>query len=302
MTLILEEASLPTPMWAVARTLLFADKPLPLAEARALLSPPALFPDGTDSRNTFDHACQSLQEYGVLDAISGSLTLTEQGKKLTLENYETFCHLLRTAVLSAERNTGIGTTREGRGPREFVRALSWFLCRDPLAESVSWTEVSKAQSQPDTVPFPSLPGLLPIANSNRWNRFTYWALALGFAEIAVLGSEGRRIIPDCTRAVGHTIRSLWPVGTQVDGHEAVAAVLSGLPVLPGGAYSRALGFPEPSRLSPALSFALLSAADRGWIELARPSDAPRDIFAVDPDAPGGVRRITYLVVKEGLDG
>jgi hypothetical protein len=208
-------------------------------------------------------------------------------------------------VLAVERNDGLGTTREGRGPREFVRALCWFLCRDPADEPVSSSSYSAAQSQPGVVPFPALPGLPPIGNSNRWNRFVYWALALGFAEVAVVGvagAEGRRIIPDCTQAVGRTIRKLWPVGMQIEGHELVATVLRELPVLPGGAYSRALGLTQPDQLSSALSFALLSAADHGWIDLLQPSDAPRDIFAVDPDAASGSRRITYVVVREGLDG
>jgi len=302
MTLILEEASLPAPMWAVTRALLIMGKPMPAEDVKALVSPPALFADGTDSRETFDHAAQSLEEYGVLTPRSETLALAIHGSRIRLDDYSGFCDLLRTAVLAAERNDGLGTTREGRGPREFVRALCWFLCRDPADESVSSTSYSAVQSQPGVVPFPALPGLTPIANSNRWNRFTYWALALGFAEVAVFGAEGRRIIPDCTQAVGRTIRKLWPVGKQVEGHEVVAAVLRELPVLPGGAYSRALGLPQSDQLSSALSFALLSAADRGWIDLRQPSDAPRDIFAVDPDAASGTRRITYVVVREGLDG
>lgn len=302
MTLILEEASLPAPMWATTRALRFVGKPLPKAAAKALLSPPALFAGGVDTRDTFDHAVQSLAEYGVLTAGSDSLTLTPAASVIGIDDYGAFCDLLRAAVLSSDRNEGLGTTREGRGPREFVRALCWFLCRDPLAEPVGWTEVSRAQSHSGVVAFPALPGLSPIINSNRWNRFVYWALALGFAEVAVSGTEGRRIIPDCTRAVGRTIRKQWPVGKQIDGHEVVAAVLRELPVLQGGAYSRDLGLAQPDRLSSALSFALLSAVDRGWIDLQQPSDAPRDIFAVDPDVVGGARRITYIVVREGLDG
>ncbi len=302
MTLILEEASLPAPMWATTRALLFIGKPVPTADAEALLSPPALFAGGADTRDTFDHAVQSLAEYGVLTAGSDSLTLTPAASTIRVDDYGAFCDLLRAAVLSGERNEGLGTTREGRGPREFVRALCWFLCRDPLDEPVSWAEVSRAQSQSGIAAFPALPGLSPIMNSNRWNRFVYWALALGFAEVAISASEGRRIIPDCTRAVGRTIRKRWPVGKQIDGHEVAATVLREIPVLPGGAYSRDLGLPQPDRLSPALSFALLSAADRGWIELQQPSDAPRDVFAVDPDVAGGARRITYVAVREGLDG
>ncbi|MFI5897674.1 protein DpdG [Actinoplanes sp. NPDC051513] len=302
MTLILEEAALPAPMWATTRALLFIGKPLLTADAKAMLSPPALFPGEADTRETFDQAVQSLTEYGVLTVNSESLTLTPAASTIRIDDYGAFCDLLRAAVFSDERNQGLGTTREGRGPREFVRALCWFLCREPLNEPISWNEVSAAQSQPGIPALPALPGLTPIRNSNRWNRFVYWALALGFAEIAASGSEGRRIIPDCTRAVGRTIRKGWPVGKQIEGHDVVATVLRELPVLPGGAYSRELGFAQPDRLSPALSLALLSAADRGWIELQQPSDAPRDVFAVDPDVAGGARRITYVVVRERLDG
>ncbi|MBO3752586.1 hypothetical protein J5X84_41595 [Streptosporangiaceae bacterium NEAU-GS5] len=302
MTLILEEASLPAPMWAVTRALLFMGKPLAMPDAKVLLSPPALFAGGADSRSTFDYAVQSLAEYDILTTSSGSLSLTPAASEIRIDDYGAFCDLLRTAVLSGERNEGLGATREGRGPREFVRALCWFLCRDPLDDPVSWTEVSRTQSQSGIVAFPALPGLSPFANGNRWNRFVYWALALGFAEFAVSGTQGQRIIPDCTRAVARSIRKRWPVGAQIDGHEVVATVLSELPVLPGGTYSRDLGLAQPDRLSPALSFALLSATDRGWIELQQPSDAPRDIFAVDPDVAGGARRITYVVVREGLDG
>lgn len=301
MTLLLDHASFPVPMWVITRALLFIRRPLAVDEARALLTPEALPEESETKRKTFDRAVNTLEEYGMLNVESGLLTLTPAASKIPVDNYAAFCDHLRVAMLSANRNSGLGTGTDG-GPREFVRALCWFLGRSPLADPLNY-ELAEAEAGPGA--FPSLPDIPPFKNDTRWNRFQHWALALGFAEIAVTGADNR-LIPDCTRAVGRVIRGLWPVGEQIDSHELLVTVLRKLPVLPGGEFSRTLGLgpPEPDRMSPALSFALLSAItdDRDWLELRAAADAPRDVFAIDPDAPGGVRRITYVVVKEGLDG
>ncbi|NBE85421.1 hypothetical protein [Micromonospora rubida] len=302
MTLLNDPASVPAPMWAVTRALLFLGKPVQIQDAKALMSPVSLFGDATaaEKDTTFEWAYKTLANYGTLTVIDNTLTLAPAAQALRVEDYSLFVDFLRGAILTDERNSGLADNPDLRGPRDLTRALAWFLARDPFGPALNWDEASDEQS---LRPFPAQPNVKPFSSSFRWDRFVYWSIGLGFAEPSVLGNDGRasRIIPDCTAAVGRTIRQLWPAKSRILGHEAEAALLRALPVLPGGAYSRELGIPGHDTLSPALSFALLSAAGRGWVDLRQHDDAPRDIVLIDPDTAAGRRRVTELVVLEEID-
>jgi hypothetical protein len=302
MTLLNDPASMPAPMWAVTRALLFLDKPVQIQDAKALMSPVSLFGDASaaEKDTTFEWAYKSLADYGILNVVNDTLTLAPAARALRVDNYLLFVDFLRNAILTDERNSGIADNPDQRGPRDLTRALAWFLARDPFGPALNWSEASDEQS---LHPLPAQPDVKPFSNDLRWDRFVYWSIGLGFAETSILGNDGRasRILPDCTTAVGRTIRQLWPAMSRIAGNEAVESLLRALPVLPGGAYSRELGIAGPDTLSPALSFALLSAAGRGWVDLRQKDDAPRDIVLIDPDTAAGRRRVTELVVLEEID-
>jgi len=305
MALLNDPASMPEPMWAVTRALLFLGRPTRVQDVEALMSPPSLF-EGTaaaEKDHTFDNAYKTLADYDIVTGTDDMLVLSPRCRRVRIDSYAGYTDLLRAAVLDPERNSGLADNADQHGPRDLTRALAWFLARDPLSAPLGWDEASAEQSNPVRPPFPGLIGAMPFVNDFRWNRFVYWSTGLGLASPSILRTEGTatRIIPDCTAAVGRVIRQLWPTGKRVAAHQAVEDITAALPVLPGGDFSRALGIPESESLSPALSFAVLSAADRGWIELGQQDDAPRDVVLLDPDAASDRRRVTELVVKEIAD-
>ena len=177
------------------------------------------------------------------------------------------------------------------GPKDLVRAIAWFLTQDPFTP-YNWAAV--AQFQRDAFG----PGqALPLRNEYRWDRFGYWAPALGFAARPLAHVEGRSpLLPDCTVAVRDTAWSLWNEGATVSAGEFVAQIVEALPVLPGGSYSRRLGLATPpgDRVSLALSNALLAGEEEGWLLLSNTSDATT-IFLLNGS---GVREVESFTIKE----
>ena len=278
MTLINVEASIPSYMWAVARLLLACGGAVDEATAKLLLTPPSL-PAG-DNNTEYNAAIKTLAELGLVTVAAGTVELTPPVRALSIDDVAGFNAQLRAAALDPVRNEGLVTSPDLGGPKDLVRALSWFLQQD-VNTPLGWTEVE--QLQVDAFP-PPLP--LPFAdNSSRWNRFIYWGPALGLAA-PPLRPEGTaaRLVPDCTIAVRETMLSLWKEGHSMRPSEAIAGVLAELPVLPGGRYSRSLGLAAPQDVIPAsLSNALLSGHEAGWITLDQKSDAADVIFLLDAD-------------------
>jgi hypothetical protein len=278
MTLINTGASFPSYMWAVTRLLLASGGTAEVTSARLLLTPPSL-PAG-DSNDEFDVAVKTLLELGFVTVTDGTAELTSPVRALSIDDVTGFNAQLRTSVLDPARNEGLATNPDLGGPKDLVRALSWFLRQD-VNNPVGWTEIEQLQA--DAFP-PPLP--LPFAdNSSRWNRFIYWGPALGLAAPPLRAeSIAARLVPDCTVAVRETMLSLWKEGQSVRPGEVLARVLAELPVLPGGRYSRSLGLAAPEdAVSPSLSNALLTGHQVGWITLDQKSDAADVIFLLDAD-------------------
>jgi hypothetical protein len=298
MTLINDPASLPTPMWAVVRFLISAGGQHLADSAQAMLCPPSLLPEASRARDeTFNHAVRTLCELGLVTADDGQLRLSPPARGLAADDVDGFCAVLRTAVLDPGRNEGLSEGDDQTGPKDLVRALTWFLSRDPFT-SMNWNDVT--QSQEDSL----VPRVgKPIVNDSRWNRFSYWAPALGLASEPVLKDDraGQPLLPDCTLAVRHTVRSAWVKDQRVEAAEAAERIVADLPVLPSGHYSQSLGLRPPPHVSPALSYALLCGHDQGWIRLEHRSDAARDILLVDPDAATGTRRVTDISITGNPD-
>jgi hypothetical protein len=293
MALINEGASLPSPMWALARLLATEKKPLAVALARSVMSPPSL---GDNGSQTFDTALRTLAEYGAVAESGEKIALSPGWADLSADDPREFAELMRRAIFAPERNTQLAETATQEGPRDLTRALCWFLTLDPLGPPVSSTDIERLQDGA----LPSHVGL-PFQNDVRFGRFTFWGPALGFATNALLASDGpRRLAVDCTPAVRGTIARMWKPGQLIDAVEAVAAIRGALPVLPGGKYSTLLGLPSrPENIEPALSFALLCGHDQGWIKLERKADAPRAIQVIDPALSSGTRRVTHIGIAGG---
>jgi hypothetical protein len=291
MALLNDPASQPSQMWAVVRYLAFARNPVKYDRVRMLLSPPSLGDDG----KTFDWAVESLEELGmVAQAENGDLSLDGMATQLHGEDFGAFANVLRTRVLAPELNTGVGNDASQVGPRDLTRALAWFLSLDPLTNSLNWSDVQRLQPR----------ALRPevgkaIVNDTRWPRFVTWATALGLAAADLLVND--RIVPDCTAAVKRVLQDMGKPGHVFDALEALRTLRTSLPVLPGGAFSVAVGIPDPgdTTTSRALSFALLRGEDEGWLRLDRPgADARRFLSIQDPERPDAPRACRSIAILE----
>jgi hypothetical protein len=291
MALLNPPGILPTAMWAVTR--LIADgRPMNIKQAEALLSPTPLRGggDGTDVKETV----RALREIGLLrPERDGILQLTRPLAPAAADDFAAFAAELRAAALAPDLNTGIGDNDEQRGPRDLTRALVWFLTLDPLGEPLAHPDVERRQKGA----LPKQVGL-PFRNNTRWNSFTYWGPALGLVNQPLLATGGpRRLIPDPTGAVRQIVLSLWRAGDRPGVRSFVERLLGELPVLPGGAYARALGVVhDPERLDSATSFALLCGHHQKWIRLEYAADAADSLLVVDPDAPGRTRVVTDITI------
>lgn len=299
MTLINEPASFPAQMWGVVRFLLSVGGEYLTEQAQAMMSPPSLLSDeGARARDeTFSQAVGSLQDLGLLLVNDDQLTLPPPVMKLSPADVSGFTDLLARAVLDPGRNAGLAESDDQTGPKDLVRALAWFLTCDPFT-SLDLQAVTQLQ----TGAFPSHLGN-PIVNDVRWNRFVYWAPALGLASQPLLDNDrqGQQLIPDCTPAIRRTILTTWGKGQRIAAADAVDRIVDELPVLPGGRYSRALGLPSSTEVAESLSFALLCGHDQGWILLGRPSDAARDVLLADPDNASRTRRIGEITITGSIN-
>ncbi|HEY0640536.1 MAG TPA: protein DpdG [Pseudonocardiaceae bacterium] len=292
MVLINEPASFPANMWAVVRYLADARRPVPQETARALLCPPPLrSPEAGRPDPTFDNAVRSLTELGLVQAADGQLILGPSLAQADPDDLDGFLDQLRRAVLDPDRNSGLGTSDSQVGPRDLVRALAWFLAQDPLDPPMGMDEI--AQRQRDA--FADDVGRA-LVNDVRWNRFTYWAPALGFAADNLIPSTRTKLVPDCTEAVRRCLLSRFADRQTRDLGDVLEAIWADLPVLPGGRYSRELGLPVADVLAPSLSFALLRGVEAAWWRLEDPADAPRTVLLTDPSRADGVRRFSGITV------
>ncbi len=291
MALLNPPGKLPTAMWAVAR--LVADgRPMSIEQAEALLSPAPL--RGREVRTPFDLAVESLRELDLLHAGGdGVLQLRRPLAPAAAGDFAAFGAELRAAALAPDLNTGIGDSEEQKGPRDLTRALVWLLSLDPLGEPLALHDMERRQQGglPEEVG-------LPFRNDTRWYSFTYWGPALGLVSLPLLATSGpRRLVPDPTSAVRQIVLSSWRAGERPRVRSFIERLLGELPVLPGGAYARALGIThDPDRLDPATSFALLCGDHHGWIRLERAADAADSLLVVDPDAPGRTRVVTDITI------
>lgn len=291
------ESSLPRPMWALARYLRSSrGRGQNLVEARALLSPPRLVSDEGDKEQIFDKAVATSVELGIVERDGEDVRLTKLAQPLAVDDVAGFHDLLRRRVLDRVTPEDLATDPTQTRGKDLLRALCWFLMLDGQTRVTSKTFSGEQQdSQPEELGN-------PLRNINRWDFFTYWAPALGFAATPLMESgTATALVPDCTEAVQRTVRANWQPGTHLAARDMVDGVLAALPVLPGGRYSRALGQSSASPhqdVGAALAFALLCGHDDEWLIMSAPSDANEAIHLVDPGSAGGIRRVTHIEIGE----
>ena len=189
-------------------------------------------------------------------------------------------------------------TRPTRRPKDLVRALAWFLSCDPFT-SLDLDDV--AQLQEGALPVSRVGK--PIVNDVRWNRFAYWAPALGFAPEPLLDNDRPRqpMVPDCTVAVRQTVQSAWVKDQRVEASEATERIIAELPVLPGGSYSQSLGLLGRPRTCHLRSPSPCLRDDQGGSRWSI-APTPRAIsFLTDPDAAAGTRRVSDISITGSPD-
>jgi hypothetical protein len=302
MTLLNEPASFPIAMWIVARHLAASrGHSHPREIMRGMLSPQSLLPqDKRDADTTFDLAVRTLQDLEVVRIDDDNVSLSDAGSTLAADDFDAFSDLLRQQILQPERNVTIADSADQSGPKDLVRALSWFLTLDPF-QRMSHDDVVQRQHGALAEHLGS-----PLVNDVRWNRFTYWAPALGLAAYPLIpppDSRAQTLVPDCAKAVQRTVRKAWPPRTRLAARDAVTTIIEELPVLPDGRYSAALGLPnDATDVSASLSFALLCGDEYGWLKFDRRSDADDEVLLIDPDQASGVRAVTHVEILEPADG
>jgi hypothetical protein len=176
MALINVEASLPTPMWALTRFLLTNSGSAPRAMAESTVAPNGLQGAGQPNEQTdrtFGSAVSTLRELKLITDDDDCLKVTDMLREVAPDDFDAFTDMLRQRVLYSESNVGLATGTEQTGPKDLVRALTWFLTLDPLV-GYEWSAVEQLQVNA----FPAEVGPA-FVNAVRWNLFVYWEVAPG---------------------------------------------------------------------------------------------------------------------------
>jgi hypothetical protein len=301
--LINVESSLPRPLWALVRHLAVqTGRRQRLADAKALLSPPTLFatkkePDRLDdTQRIFDKALSTATALDLVAVDDDVITLTAE---IDGDDLAGFYDELRWRVLRRVTAEDLATDPSQTHGKDLVRALCWFLTRGSQLVPVTVKTFGTEQHQVLDEELGN-----PLRNTNRWNQFTYWAPALGFAEPSLLtpSESGTGLVADSTRAVRGAVRTLWKPGTRLDARTFVAGLLQALPVFPGGAYSLALDLePGPRAVADSMAFALQRGREDGWLKLSTSSDASNGIQFLDPAAAGGIGLFTDVEIGDTTD-
>jgi hypothetical protein len=286
--------ALPTPMWITFRAIAELG-PLTEAELFALTSPPSIRPvtagDDPPPTSAAREAYRALRDHGMVQ--------TDERERVVLTaatvkpaSYAAFCAALRSRLLSwpvAE------PPLDESGANDLLRGLSWLLTTDPMRES--WNERRAAQ-----VRVPAGPTLV-FVNPTRWNGFRFWAEALGFAEEPTVGvSEGASLLANPTRALRDFVTSKYAPGDDLPLSRLLDDFRVAVPVMPGGAVSRSLGYArDPREVDLATTYALESGRTRGWLTLDPRADAADTVLLPRLDKPGSVRAVSDVVIGEVID-
>lgn len=286
--------TLPAAMWLTFQTV--ADLgPITQSDLLGLTSPTSIRRDagtqGGDASAPARAAARTLREFNLIAPDEKDrLNTTVSGPKPV--TYDAFRALLRSTLLSSPPDD---PPLDEAGANDLLRALAWLLTTNPL--EAPWMEARAAQQR---VPNEST---LVFVNSTRWNGFRYWAEALGFAEPALFGAEaGATLVANPTRALRDTVTATYRPGDDIPISRLIQDLRAAIPVLPGGAVSRALGFGHDARqVDFATGYALDGAELRGWLSLQRRADAADTMQFASRDDSGDPRVVSHVVIGQVED-
>jgi hypothetical protein len=283
--------TLPTSMWLTFQTVANLG-PLTQSDLFGLISPTAIRRDAAtqdrDASAPARAAVRTLRDFDLiaLDPQDRHTTTVSGPKPVT---YGAFCALLRTTLLSSPPTD---PPLDEAGANDLLRALAWLLTTNPV--EAPWMEARAAQQK--------LPNgsTLVFVNSTRWNGFRYWAEALGFAEPALFGAEAAAtLVANPTRALRDLVTATYRPGDDVPISRVMQDLRAAIPVLPGGAVSRALGFGHDTRqVDCATGYALDSGQLRGWLSLQRRADAADTMQFAALDDSGQPRVVSHVVIGQ----
>lgn len=273
MTLLAPPNILPNAMFLICKAL--APRAAFSADRlKALVQPPSLRLRQAGP-STYDVSLKALLDLRLVVREGEQLRL-DSTVQTDLVNH--FYRRLLLAVMSQADDRG-GTAQD------LLRMLSWFAAQDPYGAPFDWPRAERQlQRQYDE------PGMRPVTNSNPYEAFERWAVALGFAE---QGADG--LVPDATRALQMTLPELPPLTGPARLADVLTQLRSHLPVLDGGRSARserALLVDDAEHRADReaadvyLTHALLRCEEEGWLRLTAPSDADvvllSDGVAVEP--------------------
>jgi hypothetical protein len=287
-------------MWTLARQFVSGKAP----ESEELLRracPPAMRKVDSGHQVADDSAPASTQSIAALRALQDLEMAEASADRLVWRgpvpsSYPDFCQQLRNAIFSAENLKGVEVLSDTGGSKDLLRALAWFLTKDPTGRPWSWQDVFQdptAGTTDDTRVF---------VNSTRWNAFGYWVAALGLGEADVVVGDGAALTSDPTRAIRQTIFELYRKDNEIPVTSLLDDLRERLPVLPGGTVSRSLDWPAPIPfVDPATSYALEAGAYRGWLRLESRADAQDTVLLADLERNGKHRVVSHVLVEALLD-
>ncbi|MGY1834365.1 protein DpdG [Blastococcus sp. SYSU DS0510] len=273
---------LPNAMFLICKALA-PRGPFDRRRLRALLQPSSLKlrQSGT---NSYDAALRALVDLRMVERSDDEVTLTEG---VTTTSPALFYVDLLRAVMA--------TALDPEGPsQDLLRVLTWWAAQDPYGRPFDWTTAERQMVRQYQDP-----ARRPVTNSNPYNSFARWAVALGFAEWS-----SDKIVPDGTRAVRTVSTSLGPRGS-VPIETFLADLRDRLPVIDGGRFSRgerqflhddASLKVDGRAVDTYLTHALLRCHEDGVITLSAPSDADQLLLS---DGAVGVP-CSHVEVKAGV--
>ena len=220
------------------------------------------------------------QDGGHVKAASAALKqlgweeLDARGMARVSSAYPLFMAWLRAAVSDPRREEA----------QDFRDGIEWLMRQNPL--------VSLSRNN-----YESLGGANAFVNNERWNIFRFWAVDLGFAQpssTSAQSDEGGitanpvKVIVEATRS-WEPFRSAVPIRTYLD------RLRESVSLLPSHDQAVAL---DP--MGEAVSWAILGAHYRGWIELSSHADA-RQTFFTNHEPDTGYQSVSHVVTRSRGD-
>jgi hypothetical protein len=235
---------------------------------------------------------------GLLDSVGNKLTLPVSGSLSQDCEIGDLAAAMRPLLLAEPPETLWNTSERGK---DVVRGIAWFCMQDAWTGAFSWDGANGVEDL-QSHEFAGEPVDWVIKNKIQWRYFVRWSTFLGFGA----GNSGA-VMLDVTPLVLMTIEeSELDLRAWVPFVDVREDISKRLPTLDGGALSNAVAgrmtegalHLSEGRVSPALSFALLSLADAGTLEFEELADSTVQRYQLtDPDAADGGQWLSHIKMR-----